>query len=109
MVARIWRGYTTAENADRYQAMLIPEVLPGIGAVKGYLGSYVLRRPAGEEVEFVTVLFWESIEAIGAVAGPNFERAVIPADRRQFLSRCDETATHYEVVSTQLSRPPRPG
>ena len=109
MVARVWRGYTTPEHADAYQSMLIPEVLPGIGKVKGYLGSYVLRRPAGDEVEFITVLLWESIDAIQAIAGPNYEKAVVPQERRPFLSRYDETAAHYEVVSKQVPAPPAPG
>jgi heme-degrading monooxygenase HmoA len=103
MVARVWRGYTTPEHADEYQSMLIPEVLPGIAGIKGYLGSYVLRRAAGNEVEFVTVLLWESIEAIQAIAGPNYERAIVPQERRRVLSRYDETATHYDVVSRQFA------
>ncbi len=109
MVARVWRGYTTPEHADTYQSMLIPEVLPGIGKVKGYLGSYVLRRAAGDEVEFITVLLWESIDAIQAVAGPNYEKAVVPQERRPFLSRYDETAAHYDVVSKQVPAAPAPG
>ena len=109
MVARVWRGYTTPEHADAYQSMLIPEVLPGIGKVKGYLGSYVLRRAAGDEVEFITLLLWESIDAIQAVAGPNYEKAVVPQERRPFLSRYDETAAHSDVVSTQVPAPPAPG
>jgi heme-degrading monooxygenase HmoA len=104
MIARVWRGYTTAANADAYQSMLIPEVSPGISTVKGYLGSYVLRRSVGDEVEFVTVLLWESIDAVKVVAGPDYERAVIPQERRHVLSRCDETAVHYDVVSTQSPR-----
>ena len=109
MVARVWRGYTAPEHADAYQSMLMPEVLPGIGTVKGYLGSYVLRRTAGDEIEFITVLLWESIEAIRAIAGPTYERVVIPEERRQFLLRYDETAAHYDVVSTQSSLPLAPG
>ena len=106
MIARVWRGYTTPEHADAYQSMLSPEVLPGIGTVKGFLGSYLLRRAVATEVEFITVLLWESIDAIQAIAGPNYEKAVIPAERRQFLIRADETAAHYDVVSTQFPRPP---
>lgn len=109
MVARVWRGYTAPEHADAYQSMLMPEVLPGISTVKGYLGSYVLRRTAGDEIEFITVLLWESIEAIRAIAGPTYERAVIPEERRKFLLRYDQTAAHYDVVSTQSPLPLAPG
>ena len=62
MIARIWHGYTKPENADTYEAMLKPEVLPGISRVKGYRGSYFLRREHGSEVEFITILLWESLD-----------------------------------------------
>jgi len=98
MIARIWHGYTKPENADAYEAMLTPEVLPGISRVKGYRGSYFLRRQHGSEVEFITILLWESLEAIRDFAGPNYEVAVVPAERRQVLSHFDERASHYEVI-----------
>ena len=99
MIARIWHGFTTPENADAYEAMLKPEPLPGLGKVSGYRGSYVLRRVAGHEVEFITILLWDSLDAIKAVAGDNYETAVVPEERRKVLSHYDATATHYEVAS----------
>ena len=99
MIARIWHGSARPEHADAYEAMLKPEPLPGLGKVPGYKGSYVLRRDAGEEVEFITILLWESIDAIRAVAGENYETAVVPEERRQYLSRYEAKATHYEVAS----------
>ena len=99
MIARVWHGYTTPAHADAYEAMLKPELLPGLSKVKGYRGSYLLRRPLGSEVEFITIILWESIEAIQAVAGEDFETAVIPEERRQHLSRYDSRAAHYEVAS----------
>ncbi len=101
MIARIWHGYTKPEHADAYEAMLKPELLPGISKVNGFRGSYLLRKPAGEEIEFVTVMLWDSIEAIQAVAGADYETAVVPAERRQYLTRYDAKASHYEVACTQ--------
>jgi hypothetical protein len=98
MIARIWHGYTKPENADVYEAMLKPEVLPGISRVKGYRGSYFLRREQGSEVEFISILLWESLEALRDCAGPNYETAVVPPERRQVLSRFNERASHYEVI-----------
>ena len=69
MIARIWHGFTTQENASKYEAMLKPDVLPGLDKVIGYKGSYLLRRDHGNEIEFVTMMLWESIDALRAVAG----------------------------------------
>ena len=100
MIARIWHGYTKPEHADAYEAMLKPELLPGIGKVKGYQESYLLRRAVGDEVEFMTIILMDSIDSIRAVAGPDYETAVIPEERRRYLARYDAKSVHYEVVST---------
>lgn len=102
MIARIWHGYTKPEHAASYEAMLKPELLPGLSKVKGFEGSYLLRRDLGGEVEFITIILWDSIDSIKAVAGEDYETAVIPEERRQFLSRWDPKAAHYEVASTQV-------
>jgi heme-degrading monooxygenase HmoA len=101
VIARVWHGYTKSEHADAYESMLKPELLPGIGKVKGYKGSYLLRRKAGEEIEFITIMLWDSIESIRAVAGQDYETAVVPEERRKYLAHYDPKSTHYEVVSTQ--------
>ena len=99
MIARVWHGYTAPEHADAYEAMLKPELLPGISNVKGYKGSYLLRRNAGEEVEFITIILWQSLDGIRAVAGVDYETAVIPEERRKYLARYDARASHYEIAS----------
>ncbi len=100
MIARVWHGYTKPEHADAYESMLKPELLPGISKVKGYKGSFLLRRNSGVEVEFITILLWESIDAIRAVAGEDYAAAVIPDERRKYLVRGDDRASHYEIAST---------
>lgn len=100
MIARMWHGYTKPEHADAYESMLKPELLPGIGKVKGYMGSYLLRRNAGDEIEFITIMLWDSIESIRAVAGPDYETAVVPEERRKYLARYEAKSAHYEIVST---------
>lgn len=101
MIARIWHGYTKPEDADAYEAMLKPEMLPGLGKVPGYRGGYVLRRTLESEIEFITIMIWESIEALKAVAGPNYTVSIIPEDRLKYLSRKDSHAIHYEIQSIQ--------
>jgi antibiotic biosynthesis monooxygenase (ABM) superfamily enzyme len=98
MVARVWHGYAaTQEHADAYEALLKPELLPGISTKKGYRGSHLLRRTAGDEIEFITILFFDTLDDIKAITGPDYETAVIPQERRQYLSRFDAKAVHYEV------------
>ena len=101
MIARIWHGYTKPENAEAYESMLKPEMLPGIGKISGYRGGYVMRRAVDGEVEFITIMIWDSIDAIKAVAGPNYTVSIIPADRLKYLSRHDAHAAHYEIQSVQ--------
>jgi len=104
MIARIWHRYTKPEHANAYESMLKPELLPGISKVKGYRGSYLLRREAGAEVEFITIMLWDSIDAIRAVAGEDYETAVIPEEQRKYsttmLNRCI-------TKSRQSTSPPR--
>ena len=99
MVARVWHGYATPEHADEYEGMLKPELLPGLSTKRGFAGSYLLRRDLGVEVEFITMILWESLDDIRAVAGDDYERAIVPEERRRVLSRWDDKAAHYEVVT----------
>ena len=101
MIARVWHGWTKPEDADGYEAHLKPELLPGVSKMKGFQGSYLLRRAVGDEVEFITILLWDSIDGIRAVAGADYKAAVIPEDRRKYLTRFDAKAAHFEVVSVQ--------
>lgn len=103
MIARVWRGYTKPEHADAYESMLKPELLPGLSTKPGFRGSYLLRQAAGEEVEFITIILWDSLDSVRALTGPDYETAVIPEERRKHLSRYDARAAHYDVVSW---RPP---
>jgi antibiotic biosynthesis monooxygenase (ABM) superfamily enzyme len=100
MIARVWHGTAKPEHADAYEAMLKPELLPGISKAKGYQGSYLLRQDMGTEVEFITILLFDSIDSIRAVAGENYEDSIIPEERRKYLSRHDDKASHFQVVAT---------
>jgi antibiotic biosynthesis monooxygenase (ABM) superfamily enzyme len=106
MITRIWHGWTTPGNADIYEAMLREEIFVGIERrrIPGFKSIRLLRRSAGQEVEFITVMFFDSIDAIKAVAGPDYETSIIPEERRKYLSRHDAKATHYEVVSVHEVR-----
>ena len=101
MVMRLWRGFAHAgAAADAYEAMLKPELLPGVGKADGYERSWLLRREAGAQTEFVTLMLWDSLEAIHALAGPDVETAIVPAERRRHLARFDAKSSHYAVAAT---------
>lgn len=98
LVGRLWRGRTTFANAHAYQEHLRRATLPGLKEIDGYRGAYVLKRVDSAEVEFVTLTFWASQDAIQAFAGRDAERAVIPLDAERVLTTWDERVTHYEVA-----------
>jgi antibiotic biosynthesis monooxygenase (ABM) superfamily enzyme len=99
MISRIWHGWTTPKNADAYEALLKAEIFVGIEnrQIAGYRGIHLLRRSLGKEVEFVTIMWFDSIEAVRTFAGEDYEVAVVPAKARALLSRFDARSQHYEV------------
>jgi hypothetical protein len=99
MIARVWHGRTSPADAGTYQSMLRTTILPGIHRVAGYQGAFLLRRDAGNEVEFVTITMFESMEAVRAFAGPDYERPVIYPDAERLLTRYDDRSIHYELLT----------
>jgi heme-degrading monooxygenase HmoA len=105
MIARVWHGFTKPEQADAYESHLKPELLPGLSQKKGFRGSYLLRRAVGDEIEFITIILWDSLDDARAILAQDYEQAVIPEDRLPLLSRYDARAAHFEVVSTNEPAP----
>lgn len=100
MIGRIWHGYTTPGNADAYENVLLGKVLPDIEAMEipGLRGIDVLRRPTGDEVEFITLMWFESLASVKAFVGEEYRVAHVPPEAREVLSRYDARSQHYEVV-----------
>ena len=100
MICRIWHGWTPPARADEYETLLRTEIFAGIAGrmIAGYHGIELLRRAVGAEVEFVTVMKFESLDAVRAFAGEDYEVAVVPAKARALLARFDARSAHYEVV-----------
>ncbi len=99
MISRIWHGWTIPENADAYEELLKSEIFVGIGErrIPGYRGIQLFRRTLDGEVEFVTVMWFDSLDAVRAFAGEDYEVAVVPPKARELLSRFDARSQHYEV------------
>jgi hypothetical protein len=101
MIARIWHGWTSRENAAKYEKLLREEVLLDIArrSIPGYKGGEIFIREAeNDEVEFITVLRFETIEGVKIFAGKDYEQPVIPPDCRKLLKRHSERSLHYRNV-----------
>jgi antibiotic biosynthesis monooxygenase (ABM) superfamily enzyme len=99
MISRVWHGWTTPANADAYEALLKTEIFTSIKnrQIAGYRGIHLFRRNLGKEVEFGTVVWFDSMEAVRAFAGEDYEAAVVLPKARALLSRFDARSQHYEV------------
>jgi heme-degrading monooxygenase HmoA len=98
MISRLWHGWTTPANADAYETLLRNEVLPGIHRVRGFKGAQVLRRDVKDEVEFVTITLFDSLDAVREFAGEDYEVAVILPEAHRLLSHFDARSAHYETM-----------
>ena len=102
MIIRIWHGWTTPENATAYENLLKSEVFKGIAdkSIAGYEKIELVRRDLGDEVEFVTIMRFKSLDAVRAFVGEDYEQAYVPAEARKILKRFDARSQHYELRET---------
>src|SRR5262245_16561441 len=99
MICRIWHGWTTHANADAYERLLREEVFVGIAGrhIAGFHGIELLRRTVGDEVEFQTMMWFDSLDAVRTFAGEAYEEAVVPPAARAVLAHFDARSAHYDV------------
>jgi len=99
MISRIWHGWTTPANADAYENLLKEEIFVGIQGcqIAGFRGIQLLRRPLAAEVEFVTIMTFDTLEAVRVFAGDDYESAVVPPKARAVLAHFDARSQHYEI------------
>lgn len=99
MIARVWHGWTKPDDADAYEELLKREIFEGIQerGIPGYRGVQLLRRDGPAEVEFVTLMRFESLDAVRDFAGQDYQAAVVPPEARELLSRFDERSQHFEI------------
>lgn len=102
MIVRVWHGWTSPQNADAYETLLKTEIFPGIAAknIAGYRGIELLRRETPDEVEFITMMRFDSLQSVKDFVGEDFERAYVPDKARAVLARFDERSKHYEMRET---------
>lgn len=99
MIGRVWHGWTTLEDAAEYEQLLREEIFPAIAAkgVAGYRGVQMFRRDCDAEAEFMTLMLFDSFEAVREFAGKEYERAYVPAEARAILVRFHDQSAHYEL------------
>ena len=100
MICRLWRGWTTPENTDAYERIVRSEVIPGIEArnIPGFRHIDLMKRDLGDEIEFQTLMWFDSLDAIKAFMGEDYAVSHVPAEARAVLERFDDRAAHYEVI-----------
>jgi antibiotic biosynthesis monooxygenase (ABM) superfamily enzyme len=100
MIARIWHGWTKPEDAKAYEEMLRDEIFPTIAArkIKGYRGAELFIHEDGDEIEFVTLLRFDSIDAVKEFAGADEAKPVIYPKAEALLTRMDERSRHYRIA-----------
>ncbi|MDN5204978.1 hypothetical protein QQ008_26545 [Fulvivirgaceae bacterium BMA10] len=99
MIARIWYGWTAPENAEEYERLLLNEVLPSISqkSGSGYKGHQVLKKTSATEIEFMTIIYFDSIATIKQFVGEDYQTAHIPEPAGKLLSKYNKKVEHYEV------------
>ena len=99
MIARIWRGVVAVADGDAYARYIDETGFAAYAATPGNRGAWMLRRDVGDRTEFLTFSLWESLDAIKAFAGEDYETAVYYPEDEHYLVERDDTCAHYEVVS----------
>jgi len=100
MICRLWRGWTAPENADEYERIVRNEVIPAIEArrIPGFRHIDLMKRNCGDEIEFQTLMWFDSLDSIKAFMGEDYGVSHVPPNARAVLSRFDERAAHFEVL-----------
>jgi antibiotic biosynthesis monooxygenase (ABM) superfamily enzyme len=103
-ITRMWRGWTSQMAADDYERFVLDELFPSMRSIPGFLGADALRRPDGDEVAFVTLTRFHSVDDIRAFAGEAIDIPVIEPRAAELLARFEQRAVHYETASLEPGR-----
>jgi hypothetical protein len=107
VIGRLWHGWTKPEDADAYERLLRDTVLPDLREIDGYEGGFVMRRADGNLVEFAVLNLFDSLDAVRAFAGDDYEVPVFEPAARRLLARIEPIARHYELRTRVEPAPPQ--
>jgi heme-degrading monooxygenase HmoA len=102
MIVRLWRGWALRADAEAYETVFRTTVRPHLQGINGYIDGHLLRREHDDEVEFLAITFFDSLDSVRMFTGPDYEAAVVSTEARRALSRFDERVTHYTVVDADV-------
>jgi len=107
MICRVWRGWTTPANAGTYERIVRGQVIPGIEArrIPGFRSIDLIRRERDHDVEFMTLMWFDSLDSVKAFVGEDYDVAHVPPAAQAVLADFDQRSAHYEV----LDRRDQPG
>jgi len=100
MIVRMWHGRVQASKAQAYREFLKERAIPDYQSIAGNLSVHILERREGDVTHFMTLTFWETIEAIALFAGENPEAAKYYPEDKDFLLEFEPNAVHYEVAGS---------
>jgi heme-degrading monooxygenase HmoA len=103
MIVRIWKGWTRPEDAEAYASYVRKTGLAAYAATPGNRGAHLATRQDGALTEFVTISFWDSLEAIRAFAGDDLEKAVFYPEDDRFLVERETVVRHYVAQQADVS------
>ncbi|MBR0653539.1 hypothetical protein [Plastoroseomonas arctica] len=104
MICRLWRGWATPQNADAYQAIVLGKVIPEIEQrhIPGFRQIDVLRHDRADEVEFCTMMWFDSLDDVRGFMGADYTASHVIPEARAVLSRYDSHATHFEALDRRV-------
>jgi heme-degrading monooxygenase HmoA len=100
MICRLWRGWATKDNADAYERIVRGQVIPGIEAqhIPGFRSIDLVRRERDDDVEFMTLMWFDTLDSVTAFMGKDYEVAHVPAEAQAVLADFDKRSAHFEVL-----------
>jgi hypothetical protein len=100
MICRVWRGWTSKDNAHAYERIVRGQVIPGIEArrISGFRSIDLVRREREDDVEFMTLMWFDTLDSVRLFVGDDYELAHVPPEAQAVLADFDRRSAHYEVL-----------